>query len=55
VILLSEEVPVVQLHTRPYERVTVHVDTVTEQVEVTHDLAREQADVRSLDAGQRPT
>lgn len=49
VILLSEEVPVVQLQTRPYERVTVHVDTVVEQVEVTADLAREQADVRSLD------
>lgn len=55
VILLSEEVPVVQLQTRPYERVTVHVDTVTEQVEVTADLAREQADVRSLDPARRPT
>ena len=49
VILLSEEVPVVQLQTRPYERVTVHVDTVTEQIEVTADLAREEVDVRSLD------
>ncbi len=55
VILLSEEVPVVQLQTRPYERVTVHVDTVTEQVEVTEHLAREQADVRSLDPDRRPT
>lgn len=32
VILLSEEVPVVQLQTRPYERVTVHIDTTTEQI-----------------------
>ena len=55
VILLSEEVPVVQLETRPYERVTVHVDTVTEQVEITGDLAREQVDVRSLDPARRPT
>ena len=55
VILLSEEVPVVQLQTRPYERVTVHVDTVTEHVEVTEDLAREQADVHALDAARRPT
>ena len=55
VILLSEEVPVVQLQTRPYERVTVHVDTVTEQVEVTEHLAREQADVRLLDPARPPT
>ena len=55
VILLSEEVPVVELHTRPYERVTVHVDTVTEQVEVTEELAREHADVRSIDPARRPT
>ena len=55
VILLSEEVPVVQLQTRPYECVTVHVDTVIEQVEVTEHLAREQADVRTLDSAQRPT
>ncbi|CAA9237078.1 MAG: hypothetical protein AVDCRST_MAG57-1332 [uncultured Blastococcus sp.] len=55
VILLSEEVPVVQLQTRPYERVTVRVDTATEQVEVTEHLAREQAEVRSLDPARRPT
>ena len=55
VILLSEEVPVVQLQTRPYERVTVHVDTVTEQVEVTEHVAREQADVDVLDPGRRPS
>ena len=55
VILLSEEVPVVQVQTRPYERVTVHVDTVTEQVEVTERLDREQADVRSLDPARPPT
>ena len=55
VILLSEEVPVVQLQTRPYERVTVYVDTVTEQVAITEDLAREHADVRPLDPARRPT
>jgi uncharacterized protein (TIGR02271 family) len=55
VIVLSEEVPIVQLQIRPYERVTVHVDTVTEQVEVTEHLAREQADVDSLDPARRPT
>ena len=55
VILLSEEVPVVQLQTRPYERVTVHVDSITEQVEVTEHLAREEVDVRRLGPGQPPT
>jgi uncharacterized protein (TIGR02271 family) len=55
VLLLSEEVPVVQLHTRPYERVTVHVDAVTEQVEVSDHLAREHADVQSLDPARRPS
>ena len=45
VILLSEEVPVVQLQTRPYERVTVRVDTLTEEQLVTESVARERADV----------
>ena len=55
VIVLSEEVPVVQVQTRPYERVTVHIDTVTEHVEVTGQLAREQAEVSSPDAGRPPS
>ncbi len=45
VILLSEEVPVVQLHTRPYERVTVRVDAITATQDVTETVAREHADV----------
>lgn len=45
VILLSEEVPVVQLHTQPYERVTVRVDVVTATQDVTETVAREHADV----------
>lgn len=55
VVLLSEEVPVVQLETRPYERVTVHVDTVTEHVRVSERLAREQADTHLLDPARRPS
>ena len=45
VIVLSEEVPVVELVTRPYEQVVVHVDTVTTQQQVTADVQREQADL----------
>ena len=45
VILLSEEVPVVQLETRPYERVTVRVDAVAEQVVLTETVAQEHAQV----------
>lgn len=45
VILLSEEVPVVQLRTRPYERVTVRVDPVTESQDVIEMVSREQAHV----------
>ncbi len=45
VILLSEEVPLMQLRTRPYERVTVRVDTVSEPQVVTETVSREQVDV----------
>ena len=45
VILLSEELPVVQFQTRPYERVTVRVDAVTQSHVVTETVAREQADI----------
>ncbi len=45
VIVLSEEVPVVERSVRPYQRVTVHVDTVTEQRTVTGTVATEQVDV----------
>ncbi len=45
VIVLSQEVPVVQLATRPYEQVVVHVDTVTTQQHVSAEVSREQADI----------
>ena len=45
VIVLSEEVPTVQLHTRPYERITVDVHTVTEQQVMTATVSRELAEV----------
>ena len=44
VILLSEEVPVVSLLTRPYEQVTVHVETIADQAQVSVTLAREQGE-----------
>jgi len=47
VMVLSEEVPVVQLVTRPYEQVTVDVLTVDEQQDVTTTVAGERADVAS--------
>ena len=45
VVVLSQEVPVVQVATQPYERVTVHVDTVTDQQQVTETVNREHAEV----------
>ena len=45
VIVLSEEVPVIELATRPYEQVVVHVDTVTTQQQVSADMQREQIDL----------
>lgn len=45
VVVLSEEEPVVRLRTRPYERVSVYLDTVTDQEQVSAELSREQADV----------
>ncbi len=47
VIVLSEEVPVVQTQTRPYERVTVWVDTATVEQALTETVSREHADVDS--------
>ena len=47
IIVLSEEVPVVDLQTRPYERITVWVDTVTGEQDVTETVSRELADVVS--------
>ncbi len=48
VMVLSEEVPVVEQRVRPYQRVTVHVDTVTEQRTVTDTVATEQVDIDTL-------
>lgn len=45
VIVLSEEVPVVSLETRPYERVQVTVDTVTAEQRVEESLAQERVDI----------
>ncbi len=47
VIVLSEEVPVVQVRTRPYERVTVRVDDLTQGHRVEQTVSRERADVRT--------
>jgi len=45
VIVLSEEVPVVQMQTRPYEQVRVVVDRTTEHVEVTETVGKEQVEL----------
>lgn len=45
VITLRREVPVVSLDIAATERVTVHVDTVTEQRSVTTEVRREHAEV----------
>jgi len=49
VIVLSEEVPVVQLQTRPYERVRVDVETTTEQQRVVGTVGRERAELTTED------
>ena len=45
VIVLSQEVPVVDLRTQPYEKVTVHIDRVAGQQQITETIAAEHADV----------
>ncbi len=47
VIVLSEEVPVVQLRTRPYEQVTVSVSTVAGKQDIAVTLDREEAEIRT--------
>ena len=47
VILLSEEVPVVTVVTRPYERITVHLDTVTDREQIGASLSHEEVEVRT--------
>ncbi len=48
-IVLSEEVPVVKVETRPYERATVTVETFTEQQHVSATVGTEQAELTSPD------
>ena len=43
--VLHREVPVVTMRVEATERVRVHVDTVTDQVQVSEDVARERVDV----------
>ena len=45
VLVLTQEVPVVQLLTQPYEKVTVHVDRVDDQQQITRSVSRERVDV----------
>lgn len=45
VIVLSEEVPVVQLELRPYEQVTATVHSITEEHDVSTTVGREHAEV----------
>jgi Domain of unknown function (DUF2382) len=52
VVVLSEEVPVVELVTRPYERVVVHVDTVSGQQRVEAQVSREQVEVLTKGVGE---
>lgn len=53
--MLSQEVPTVQLHTEPYERVTLQIHTVTEQQQITASLVHERAEVlTTTPAGSRP-
>ena len=44
-VVLHREVPVVQMQVVATERVRVHVDTVTEQVQVSDQVAQERVDV----------
>jgi hypothetical protein len=45
VVVLREEVPVVGLQVRPYERVTIGVERVRSDALVEGELAREQAEL----------
>lgn len=50
IIVLSQEEPVVHLQARPYEQVSIHIDTVTDHDQVDVTLSHEQAEVLT-DAG----
>ena len=50
-MVLHREVPVVQMQVVATERVRLHVDTVTQQVQVSEVLARERVDVETSGRG----
>ncbi len=50
VFVLSQEVPVVDLRTQPYETVTVHIDRVTGHQKITETVAAEHAEVTTRSA-----
>ncbi len=55
VVVLHEEVPVVDLRTRPYQEVTVTVELVTTQQPVSTELQREHVQVETdTTAGDPP-
>ncbi len=54
IIVLREEVPLVQLRTQAYERVTVTIETSHAQQEVVEQIAHEQAEITAYpDASAR--
>lgn len=52
--VLHREVPVVTMRVEATERVRVHVETVTDQVQVSEDVARERIDVDVPDQVDAP-
>lgn len=54
VIVLSEQVPVLQLQTRAYEQITVSVDVVAGSQELHEQVTREQAEVTQHPVGSAP-
>ena len=54
VVVLAQEVPVVTLHPEPYERVTVHVDTVAGEQRVEQTLSSERVELRTDPADRAP-
>jgi len=47
VVVLHEEVPVVQMSSRPYEQVTITVEQVTSEQTITAELDHEQVEVHT--------
>lgn len=53
VVVLSEEVPVVDVRARPYERVTVTTETVSSERQVTLELGHEEVEISPGAAARR--